>query len=127
MLGFEAEVAYLTNLANAENPKIVRGKIWAEQDQFLIQTIKAVNEAWKRQQTTTNYCLGCVIPCVTRQCSNALESGGSFVYEDLERVKGIEPSFPSLPTHKCLFTRDRCDIEQQKTVDYCSESDRIVI
>jgi hypothetical protein len=44
-----------------------------------------------------------------------------------KRVKGIEPSFPSLRRHKLLFTRDRCDIEQQKTVDYCSESDRIVI
>src|SRR6476659_9257661 len=44
-----------------------------------------------------------------------------------KRVKGIEPSFPSLRRHKLLFTRDRCDIEQQKTVDYCSESDRVAI
>ena len=64
-----------------------------EQDQFPIQNIKNLNQAWKHQQTITNYCFLCVIPCVTLAIFGASKSSKSFIYADWERVKRIEPSF----------------------------------
>ena len=56
-------------------------KIWVEeQDQFLIKNTKNVNQVWKHQQTITNYCLLCVITCVTLSISKASESSRSFIY-----------------------------------------------